>query len=152
MCITYKQEAAMSSEENKTIVRRFFELYDSGQIDVIEQEILDPDAVIYLSGMPGPLNREAFKQTGLAFHAAFPDHRSVIEDQIAEGDKVVTRSTFFGTHHNELQGIPPTGKHVTFTQVNIHRVANGKIVEAWAMFDQFGLMQQLGVIPLAGQA
>ena len=140
----------MSKEENKTIVRRFFELYDSGQIDVLEQEILDPDVVVYLSGMPGPLNREAFKQTGLAFHAAFPDHKSVIEDQIAEGDKVVTRSMFRGTHRSELQGIPPTGKEVTFTQLNIHRLANGKIVEAWALFDQFGLLQQLGVIAMPG--
>ena len=140
----------MSNEENKSIARRFFELYDSGQINVLEQEVLDPDVVVHLSGMPGPLNREAFKQTGLAFHAAFPDHRSVIEDQIAEDDKVVTRSTFRGTHRNELQGIPATGKEVTFTQLNIHRLANGKIVEAWAMFDQFGLLQQLGVIAMPG--
>ncbi len=142
----------MSTEQNKTIARRFFELYDAGQIDVIENEILDPNLVVHLSGMPGPLNRDAFKQTGLMFHAAFPDHHSVIEDQLAEGDKVVTRSTFRGTHRAELQGIPATGKQVTFTQVNIHRLANGKIVEAWAMFDQFGLLQQLGVIPGPGQA
>lgn len=141
----------MSTEENKSIVRRFFDLYDSGQIDVLAQEILDPDVIVQLSGMPGPLDREAFKQTGLAFHAAFPDHRSIIDDQIAEADTVVTRSTFRGTHLNELQGIPPTGKEVTFTQINIHRIANGKIVEVWAMFDQFGLMQQLGVIPVSGQ-
>lgn len=141
----------MSTEENKSIVRRFFDLYDSGQIDVLAQEILDPDVIVQLSGMPGPLDRETFKQTGLAFHAAFPDHRSIIDDQIAEADTVVTRSTFRGTHLNELQGIPPTGKEVTFTQINIHRIANGKIVEVWAMFDQFGLMQQLGVIPVSGQ-
>jgi steroid delta-isomerase-like uncharacterized protein len=142
----------MSSEENKSIVRRFFELYDSGQIDVLEQEVLDPNVVVHLSGMPAPLDRAAFKQTGLAFHAGFPDHHSTIEDQIAEGDKVVTRSTFRGTHRNELQGLPPTGKEVTFTQLNIHRLARGRIVEAWAMFDQFGLMQQLGIIPIPGQA
>ena len=142
----------MSTEENKTIVRRFFELYDSGQIDTIEQELLAPHVVVHLSGMPAPLDREAFKQSGLAFHAAFPDHHSVIESQIAEGDMVVTRSTFFGTHLNELQGIPPTGKQVTFTQVNIQRLGNGKILEAWALFDQFSLLQQLGVIPIPGQA
>ena len=142
----------MSTEENKSIVRRFFTLYDSGQIEALAQELLDPDVVVQLSGLPDPLDREAFKQSGLAFHAAFPDHRSVIEDQIAEGDKVVTRSTFRGTHLNELQGIPPTGKEVTFTQINIHRLAGGKIVEAWAVFDQFGLLQQLGVIPVSGQA
>jgi steroid delta-isomerase-like uncharacterized protein len=142
----------MSIEENKSVVRRFFELYDSGQIDRLEQEIVAPEAVIYLTGMPDPLDRAAFKQTGLAFHAAFPDHRSVIEDQIAEGDMVVTRSMFYGTHQNELQGIPATGKSVSFTQVNIHQIANGKIVQAWAYFDLFSLMQQLGVVPMPGQA
>ena len=65
---------------------------------------------------------------------------------------MVTRSTFRGTHLNALQGIPPTGKEVIFTPVNIHRLAGGKIVEVWAVFDQFGLMQQLGVIPVSGQA
>jgi predicted ester cyclase len=142
----------MSTEKNKTIVRRFFELYDSGEIDVLAQELLDPELVVHLSGMPAPLDREAFKQSGLVFHTAFPDHHSVIEDQIAEGDMVVTRSTFFGTHLNELQGIPPTGKQVTFIQINIQRLVNGKILEAWAVFDQFSLLQQLGVIPMPGQA
>lgn len=142
----------MSTEENKSIVRRFFDLYDSGQIDLIEQEVLAPDVIVSLTGMPDPLDREAFKQTGLIFQAAFPDHRTVIEDQVAEGDTVVTHSTFYGTHQNELMGIPPTGKQVSFTQVNIHRLANGKIVRAWAFFDQFSLMQQLGVIPMPGQA
>ena len=142
----------MSTEENKSIARRFFDLYDAGQIDVIEQEILAPDAVIYLTGIPAPLNREAFKQTGLIFHAAFPDHRTVIEDQIAEGDTVVTRSIFYGTHRNELQGIPATGKQVSFMQVNIHQLKDSKIVRAWALFDQFSLMQQLGVIPVPGPA
>jgi predicted ester cyclase len=142
----------MSHEENKSIVRRFFQLYDAGQLDTIEKEIIDSNAVIHLSGMPDPLNREAFKQSGLIFHAAFPDHRTVIEDEIADGDKVVTRSTFFGTHQNELQGIPPTGRQVSFTQVNIYRLVNAKIVEVWAVFDQFGLMQQLGVIPAQASA
>jgi steroid delta-isomerase-like uncharacterized protein len=137
----------MSTEENKAIVRRFFDLYDRNQLDEIEREVLDPAAVIYLTGMPGPLDRAAFKQTGVLFAAAFPDHRSRLEAQVAEGDLVVTRSTFEGTHRAELMGIPATGQHVTFAQVNFHRVAHGKIVEAWAYFDQMALLQQLGVVP-----
>jgi predicted ester cyclase len=100
----------MSTEDNKATTRRFFELYNQNQIPVLEQEVLDPALVVHLTGMPTPLDREGFKQTGMVFQAAFPDHHSTIEEQIAEGDKVVTRSTFRGTHRGELQGIPATGR------------------------------------------
>jgi steroid delta-isomerase-like uncharacterized protein len=140
----------MSTEENKAIARRFFDLYNQNQIDVIEREVLDPAAVIHLTGMPGTLDRAAFKQTGLVFQAAFPDHHTTIEHQVAEGDLVVTRSTFQGTHRAELLGILATGQHVTFAQVNFHRMSNNKIVEVWAYFDQMALLQQLGVVPSPG--
>ena len=137
----------MSIEQNKATVQRFFELYDSGNIEQIEKELLDPNVRVYLTGMPRPLNAAEFAQSGLAYHQAFPDHHSAIEAQVAEGDTVVTRSTFRGTHRGDLQGIPPTGKTVTFQQVNIQRLADGRIVEAWAFYDQFSVLQQLGVIP-----
>jgi steroid delta-isomerase-like uncharacterized protein len=142
----------MSTEQNKAVVRRFFELYDQGKLDQLEQEVVDPAAVIHLTGVPKPLTRGEFKQTGVAFHLAFPDHTATIQDQVAEDDMVVTRSTFRGTQRGELQGIPATGKSVTFDQVNIHRITGGRIVEAWAYFDQFSLLQQLGVIPMPAGA
>jgi predicted ester cyclase len=81
------------------------------------------------------------------FRAAFPDLHGTIEDQIAEGDKVVSRMTYRGTHQGELMGIPPTGKQVTMSFIGIHRITAGKVAEGWVNFDALGMMQQLGVIP-----
>ena len=85
------------------------------------------------------------------YRSAFPDMQLTIEDQIAEGDKVVTRWTARGTHQGELMGIPPTGKQATVTGITVGRVANGKFVESWSNFDALGMMQQLGVVPVPGQ-
>lgn len=73
------------------------------------------------------------------------DNRVIIEDLIAEGDKVVCRFTASGTHQGEFMGIPPTEKRVTIMEIRIYRIIGGKIVECWGLFDQMGLMQQLGV-------
>lgn len=85
------------------------------------------------------------------YRAAFPDVQSTIEDTIAEGDKVVTRWTARGTHRGALMGIPPTGKELTVTGMGILRIEGGRIMEAWGIFDQFGMLQQIGVIPTPGQ-
>ena len=75
----------------------------------------------------------------------------MIEDVIAEGDKVAVRFTFRGTHQGELMGIPPTGKQVTISGMDINRIAGGKIAERWAVFDMLGMLQQLGVMPAPEQ-
>ena len=75
----------------------------------------------------------------------------MLEDMIAEGDKVAVRFTLRGTHGGDLMGIPPTGKPVAVTGIDINRIADGKIAERWANFDALGLMQQLGVIPTPEQ-
>jgi predicted ester cyclase len=84
--------------------------------------------------------------------AAFPDIHETIEDMLAEGDRVVTRSTWRGTHQGAFLGIAPTGKQVSVTGIDISRVASGKFVEHWQAADNLGLLQQLGVIPVPGQA
>jgi predicted ester cyclase len=71
----------------------------------------------------------------------------VIDEQIAEGDMVVTRWTAYGTQKGELAGIPPTGKSVVVIGVSIDRMVNGKLVAGWTVSDQYGMLQQLGVIP-----
>ena len=81
-----------------------------------------------------------------AFRNAFPDVQFTVEDQIAEGDKVVTRYTFRGTHQGNLFEIPPTGKTVAFPGISIYRMQNGKMKEAWVNYDVMGMMQQLGVV------
>jgi predicted ester cyclase len=84
------------------------------------------------------------------YRTAFPNIHVTIEDQIAEGDKVVTRWTGHGTHQGELMGIPPTNKAVTVTGIAIDRIVAGKIVEHWENFDQLGMLVQLGVVPPPG--
>jgi predicted ester cyclase len=71
---------------------------------------------------------------------------------IVEGDRVVSRLTFRGSHTGDLMGIPPTGKSVTISEIIIDRVADGKIVESWRLFDQMAMMQQMGLIPAPGQS
>ena len=80
--------------------------------------------------------------------SGFLDSHLVIEDVIAEGDKVVTRLTITGTQTGTLQGIPPTGKKFSMRGIDIFRVVDGKIVEHWDAVDQLGMLQQLGVIPI----
>jgi predicted ester cyclase len=81
------------------------------------------------------------------FYKAFPDLHHTFEDQIAEGDKVVTRVTFHGTHQGTFQGIPATGKKIAVEATLVDRIVDGKFVEHWSNMDSMGLMQQLGVIP-----
>ena len=133
------------SEENKAIVRRFIEEVDNGNLERAI-EFLAPDFVAYQP--QGQMDREELMRLAGGGRAAFPDFRHTIEDQIAEGDRVVTRLTNHGTHKGDFQGIAPTGKRVTVTEIAINRLAEGKIIEHRAELDILGLMQQLGAIPV----
>ena len=139
----------MSSETNKTLSRRFFEeVFSKGNLNVLDEMI----ARDHVNSGPGtiaglPTGPEGTKQLVTVYRNAFPDLHFTVDEQIAEGDKVVTRWTADGTHKGELQGIPATGKVSTVTGIAIDRIVNGKIAESWGIFDQFGMMQQLGVIP-----
>ena len=135
------------SEQNKAIDRRFFEeLFDTGDASVAE-EIVAPN---YVNHNPapgetsGPEGVQAFINL---FRTGFPDGHFTVEDQIAEGDLVVSRLTATGTHQGEFIGVPATGKPVNFTAISIHRVTGGQIQEGWVNWDTLGMMQQLGAIP-----
>ncbi len=144
----------MSIEENKQLVRRFYdELWNNGNLDVIDQytaadmiehESEYADQLLSLSSATG---LEGLKQTTEALRQAFPDVRFTVEDQIAEGDKVLTRWQAVATQSGSLGPLPPSGKHVTATGVYIDRIANGKIVEEWEEWDVLGFLMQLGLIP-----
>ena len=139
----------MLTETNKTVARRFLEeVWNKGNLAVLN-EITAKDHVNSGPGtLPGlPAGPEGAKQLVTVYRNAFPDVHFTIDEQIAEGDKVVTRWTARGTHKGELLGIPATGKSSTVTGIGVDRIVNGKIVESWGIFDQFGMMQQLGVIP-----
>src|SRR5262249_54909170 len=112
---------AMTAEEKKALVRRFVAQVDADPIGGV-QAFTTPDLPCHVPGAPGPLDREAFKQFAGGFYAAFPNLRHHFEDQVAEGDLVVSRLTVTGTHLGDFQGLPPTGNDVSFAAIAIYRV------------------------------
>jgi steroid delta-isomerase-like uncharacterized protein len=142
----------MSAEKNKALIRRYFEAIDAacevGNAGILD-EFLAPDFVTH-TPFPGiPPTREGAKQIFMAFVASAPGTH-VVEELIAEGDKVVGRITANGTHEGTLLGIPRTGKQIRMTGMTIWRIADGKIVEHWSEMNVLGLLQQLGVVPTPG--
>ncbi len=135
----------MSIEENKAIARRIYEEFKRENLPVY-YELYAADFV-YHEPDGQELGLEAFKQSAPTLLTAFPDYHVTVEDLIAEGDKVVSRYTWTGTHKGELGGIPPTGRQVTVHGIEVLRIVGGKLVEAWDEVDYLGLMQQLGAIP-----
>jgi steroid delta-isomerase-like uncharacterized protein len=141
------------SVANKMLERRAIEeVWNQGNYALID-EIVASD---YLGHSSNPATEthgpEGVKQFYMALHSAFPDIHFVIEDQVAEGDKVVTRWTARATHNGEFQGIPPTGNRGELTGITIDRIAGDKIVECWTEIDDLRLLQQLGAIPGPEQA
>jgi predicted ester cyclase len=139
----------MSTEENKALVHRLFEEgMNQNQGSVVDQ-LIATNYVNYdfPSSAPG---RQGFQQVIGFFRRAFPDMHVTLEDEIAEGDKVVTRGYFSGTHQGEFQGIAPTGKQIHVKYIDVWRLENGQLVENWVQMDMLGLLQQLGVIPAMG--
>ena len=140
----------MSTEENKALTLRLIEeVINQGKLSTLD-ELIAADAVDH-SLPPGlPPGREGVKLFLGMIRTAFPDIHETVEDIIAEGDTVVTRTTWRGTHQGALLGIAPTGKQVSVSGIDISRVASGKFVEHWQSADDLGLLQQLGVIPAMG--
>jgi len=138
----------MSTEQNKALIGRFIEeLFNRGNMSLAD-EMLAPDFVDREQLPPGiPNDREGVKVLTTMLRGAFPDFKATIDDILAEGDKVVVRMTWSGTHKGEFMGIPATGKRVSFGVIDIIRIAGGKLVEHWGQMDSMGMMQQLGAIP-----
>lgn len=134
------------TEQNKAIVRHNYETADKNDLTTLSEQ-LAPDIAVHLPGMPGPLNREVLIQMMNAMFSSLTQRQHVFEDQIAEGDKVATRLTLHVVHTGEFQGIAATGKQIAVPQIAIHRIRDGKIVEAWVSSDDVGMMKQLGLMP-----
>lgn len=141
----------MSAEENKAKVRRVLDAINTGKLDKID-ELIASDYVYHSPGSPEMRGPEGFRQLVSMYRTAFPDLSMVVEDIVAEGDKVVVRWSGTGTQRGELMGVPPTGKRVTASGLVISRFAGGKIVEDHEVIDMLGMMQQLGVVPAPEQA
>jgi steroid delta-isomerase-like uncharacterized protein len=142
----YIIEENMSIEENKAIVRKFFEEGPSKGNIRAANELLSPDFVMHIP-LPACPGIEGINEVITTCRAAFEHLNVTVEDMIAEGDKVVARFVARGIHTGNFMALPPTGKSVTMTGIEIFRIKDGKIAELWGEVNLLGLMQQLGIIP-----
>ncbi len=136
----------MDPDTNKRLARRALaEIYEKGDLELAD-ELVHPDFVDHEPAHPDhPTGPESVKQTVRSLHAAFGDLRFAVEDEIAEGDKVVQRATMSGRHTGRLMEAEPTGRAFAVRHVYIWRIADGKIVEHWGSRDDMGLLAQLGL-------
>jgi steroid delta-isomerase-like uncharacterized protein len=139
----------MAAQDNKAVSRRFFEdFWNAGNSDALTQ-LTTEDIVFRDRDMGEHRGHDATRAFVTMYRNAFPDLRFTIEEQIAEGDRVMTRWTARGTHRGELMGIPPTEKTATVSGITLDRISDGRIAESIGSWDALGMMQQLGV--LSGQ-
>jgi steroid delta-isomerase-like uncharacterized protein len=137
----------VSIEENKAVARGMIDAWNRGDPDALG-DLIAPDYLFHDPADPAlPRGPEGAKRQLTAFRAAFPDLRFTIEAEIAEGDLVVQRLAGTGTHRGAFMGVPPTGRPVTITSIEVMRVAGGKIAEHWDELDALGLLRQLGATP-----
>jgi steroid delta-isomerase-like uncharacterized protein len=134
------------SEKNKAATRAEFEIWGTGELDKLD-ELVAPNVVHHDPYDPyAEEGLEGLKRSIELNRTAFPDIEITVEDQVAEGDKVVTRWTAAMTHKGELGGVKPSGKRVTMRGTTIERFEDGKVVEAWRSMDTLGLLRQIGAI------
>lgn len=135
-------EEKIKLEQNKAIVRGYMnEVLNKGNVAAFDTYFSED---VVFNNSKGVKQQLAGMQS---IRSAFPDFHLIIEDQIAEGDKVVTRVTFQGTHRGEFRGIAPTGKQIKYSGIAIDRIVERKVVEMWHVADQLTLLQQVGAIP-----
>ena len=135
---------------NKLIGRRvLLEMWGAGDLGVAD-ELYAPDYVDHVARGPEPsrvVRVEGIKQAVRLFRVAFPDLQYAVEEEMAERDLVWTRFSASGTHLGSFFGAAPTGRTVTYTGMDLNRIANGQIVESWVNYDALALLQQVGVVP-----
>lgn len=141
-----EEETPMSADANKALVRRFYAEIDKGRLEAMDELVAED----YIDHNPPPFpglrpGREGVKQAFKIFWEATPGYHR-IEDQIAEGDRVVTRLTAIGKHTGDLPGAPRTGNDLKMTSITIHRIVNGQLAEKWSEKDVMGFLRQIGVM------
>ncbi len=146
----------MSTDQNKALARRLYnESWNAGSFAAIDEIVAsnflghDTENPLLPDEVGGV---EGIKRSLTTYRTAFPDVHFMVQDQVAEGDKVVTRFVATGTQTGPLGRIPPTGRRTTVTGIYIDRFTNGRLVESWSNFDALGLLAQLGVLPLPARS
>lgn len=134
------------NDNNKTIARQTMQALSDRDLEGVVARAT-PTSTFH-GWAPEPLDPHGYKEFMSALLAAFPDSRFVVDDVIAEGEKVAVRHRLLGTHQAEFQGVPATGKNVETNAVVIFQIENGMITEAWLNADIMGMMQQIGVVPV----
>lgn len=140
----------MTTEQNKATARRWFtDIIAAGQLDVADEIYASNHVINDPHAPPGgwPNGPEGPKAVASIFGGGFSGWNITVEDQIAEGDRVASRWAASATNTGSVMGMPPTGRTVNVTGVNVARLVDGKIVESWFNFDMLTLLQQLGAIP-----
>jgi steroid delta-isomerase-like uncharacterized protein len=143
----------MATDQNKILVRRFFDEMCNGRKLNVANELFAANHIYHDPQTPTGPGPEGMKQVILTYQTSFPDaHWDVQEMIAAENDLVVTRWIGSGTNKVGLMGIPATGKSVSVEGIWMHRIAQNKIVESWDVWDTLGMLQQMGVVPAMGAA
>ena len=136
----------MSTQQNIATIRRWYDEVLNGKNLAAVDELHAPGFVTHYKGSPGG-DLAGVKAMLAGSFAGMPDMRATVEDLVAEGDRVCVRLAVRGTHTGEFMGLPPTGRSVTTSVIEVLRFEDGKIAEHWAEADALGLMQQLGAAP-----
>lgn len=140
------------SEQNKALVRRVIEeIVNQGNLELVNQ-LVSPEYSYFEPTVGSMRGREGYRGIVTTYRSAFPDMNLTIDEQIAEGDSVVTRWRAEGTHRGELMGIAPTGKRVSVQGVAISRIKNGQLADDFESYDVLGMLRQLGVAPALAKA
>ncbi len=138
---------ATTPEQNKDLVRRYWDQVWTAGGDARVPDLLAPDEIHHWGIGDDTVGHDPFAERLGTFLAAFPDFRVRVDQLVAEGDHVVSRWTATATHRGTWLGIPATGRRVEYTGVNLFRIACGKIAESWGQADHLGLLRQLGGVP-----
>jgi steroid delta-isomerase-like uncharacterized protein len=138
----------MAAEENKVIARRWAEeVWSKGHFGLIE-ELVAPEYVAHDPANPEEVRSpEGLRRYIEAFRSAFPNMQLSVEDQVAEGEKVLTRWTARGTHRGDFFDIAPSGKRLEMVGMSMDHFSGGRFVESWENYDALGMMQQIGAVP-----
>ena len=141
----------MSGEDNKSVNLRWNQAFNERDW-ATEAAYRTPDFVAHMSGTPEPLNNDGWNAFMVQFTEAFPDAQISVAASVAQRDLVASRWTISGTHRGMFQGVPATGRLVTFTGIDFNRIVDGKVAEHWAQFDLVAVLQQMGALPAPAHA
>ena len=137
---------AIATAENERILRRFLEHTHEGEFDLFD-ELVSPTVVTHgFFGMDAS-DREGYRRFFENFDRAFGDQKFVLEDLIADGDRIAIRFAISAVHRGEILGIEPTGERISWTGAAIDRFEDGRIAEVWIYADQVAVLRQLGALP-----